>query len=1198
MPQAIRPGKAPAVMGAMVANRLAKSLSPYLRQHEHNPVDWYPWGSEALEEAKAANRPILLSIGYSACHWCHVMEHETFSDPNVASEMNDRFINIKVDREERPDLDDLYMKAVQAFTGGRGGWPMTVFLTPDGVPFFGGTYFPAVGRHGMPSFRQILDHASSTFDDISQGTSDIHVQVLEALRSDTEADGGEAHRNDWLDRVVKAAEDVFDRADGGFGGAPKFPPHATISVLLAHYSVTGRSRSLRMATETLSAMARGGMYDHLGGGFSRYSVDGHWRIPHFEKMLYDNAQLVPLYIDAFVATKDPFYARIAEETLRYLDLELSAPNGGFYAAEDADSEGEEGAFYVWTPAELIEALGPSDGPRAAQLLQVTPTGTFENGTSVLRLEQPLESLSEADARWLSDVVIPTLRARREHRTRPPMDTKIVTSWNGLAVRAFAHAGRALNRSDYVERAARCAEYLLTRVMVNGRLHRVSSEEHVEVPAFLDDYANVLNGVLALWEATWHSTWLDHAESLAEDILRLFDNDVDAALDFTGQDAEALIHRSKHLVTSAEPAGNAAAALAFTRLSATTGDRRWADRADKILTVYSAILDRSPRVLGEAALAGHWRSAGGQEIGIIGSPGLARDQLTDELRTRVLPFATTCIATPSGPTGVSWMDGRVADGGKATAYLCQEFSCAAPVTSAKLLGQQLDALRLPAAQPRDRMPSTRAPALPIAPERWLNTPIPIDLESRRGSVVILDFWTFCCVNCLHVLPELAAVEDHFEDQPVTVIGVHSAKFDREREASAVQGAIRRHRVRHPVVLDPDHELWSQYAVRAWPTIVIIDPSGRICWQKSGEVGRETLIEVVEDILEDARDQGALSAPEPLPPIVPDAAPGLLSSPGKLLTHAGANPQSASPDPFGLGNRLFISNTGRHQILECALRLDDDGWPQAELLRTFGTGDPQLVDGCQDLACFRDPQGMALVDGELYVADTGNHCIRAIDLENERVRTIAGTGRLGGGDLDAAEPLRCALRSPWDLAVAEGIVFIAMAGTHQIWVYTTESGRLGPFLGSGREAHIDGDPRSAALAQPSGVTISGNNLFIADSETSSVRAFDFTTNQLGTILGRGLFDFGDVDGPTDQALMQHPLGLAATTGHLFVADTYNGKVKRIRFDGGQVETIAAGFHEPADVATAGDFLLVADTEAHRVAAVHLESGEVRPLPILGG
>ncbi len=1192
-------------------NRLAHASSPYLQQHADNPVDWYPWGPEALERARAERRPILLSVGYSACHWCHVMEHESFSDAETADLMNASFVNVKVDREERPDLDELYMRAVQAFTGGHGGWPMTVFLTPEGEPFFAGTYFPPESRHGMPSFRQVLAHASRTFAAIEAGEEDVHERAAAVLR-DASTPEGETGRDDWLEAVVQAAERSFDARQGGFGGAPRFPPHGTLAVLLADAALTGRARSRRMATTLLDAMMRGGMYDHLEGGFARYSVDGDWRIPHFEKMLYDNAQLLPLYADAAVLTGDAAYERIARETADYLLGFLRSPEGLFQAAEDADAEGEEGRHAVWTPAQLGEALGAEDGARAARLLEVTSDGTFEHGTSVLRLAEPLERMDADDAAFLREVAFPALRAVRARRTRPHRDDKVITSWNGLAIRGLARAGRTLG-GDLVEAAATAASGLLERARPGGRLHRILTPEGPRIPGFLDDYANLIGGLLALWEATWAPRWLEAATELADDMLARFADPDGGALFYTGDDAERLLARSHKLVAGAEPSGNGAAALHLAHLAALTGRRDLGEAADRILEAYAGYLARAPMALGEEALAGHWRSRGGIEVGLVGEPGTdALTALEATLARRVLPFAATARVAPGQTPPVPWMHerGRL-PGAEATAYVCEGFSCRLPVADPEGLVEQLelvlgdsrtegspeDAAGSAGPAPRSRH-LVRAPAWSTDPDAWLNTDRPLSLEDLRGHVVVLDFWTFCCINCLHVLPELEAVERRFEDEPVVVLGVHAAKFDHEKIKGEVARAVARHGIRHPVILDPDHALWQQYAVRSWPTVVVLDPHGRIALQRGGEIDRGTLGHEIATLLAEGRGQGVL-AEQPVwrPRPVEATRPTGLRFPGKVRVAPGPRAQHEGADPLDDG-RLFVADTGNHRILECRLQADPEGAPTATVLRTFGGPGEALRDGHPDEATFRDPQGLAPHDGALWVADTGHHALRRIDLETGRVTTAAGTGSLGDGTVLPEDPTGMALRSPWDVELAEGVVLMAMAGTHQIWIHLMEDGRTGPLLGSGREAHVDGDPQEAALAQPSALRLWGHLLFFVDSETSSVRAYDFEAKRVGTLVGEGLFDFGDVDGSDPRAVrLQHPLGLAVAANHVFVADTYNGKVKRIELPGGVTRTVAGGLTEPGGLDVAGPWLVVADTGAHRLVAVHRETGEVRPLPIAG-
>ncbi|MCB9793719.1 MAG: DUF255 domain-containing protein [Alphaproteobacteria bacterium] len=1172
-------------------NRLAHETSPYLLQHAHNPVDWYPWGEEAFARAKAEGKPVLLSVGYSACHWCHVMERESFEAPAVAEQMNQRFINVKVDREERPDIDEIYMQAVQAFTGGHGGWPMTVFLTPEGEPFFGGTYFPPEPRHGMPSFPQVMQHAADVFQrrkaDLAQVTRDLTEHLQSLSRLPTPAD---ALSDRWLEAVAAGCEADFDEEWGGFGHAPKFPPHGSLAVLLAHHHRTGSRRSLEMVTETLDAMARGGMYDLLGGGFARYSVDERWLIPHFEKMLYDNGQLVPVYVDAWKITQDPHYARIVRETCDYVLREMCLPGGAFAAAQDADSEGEEGRFFVWTPAQLREALGLFDGTRAATLLQVTDEGNFEHGTSALRLEEPLERLEEAD-RALLQRCLPQLFALRAERVAPSRDDKVVTAWNGLMIGALAQAGDALAEPRYLEAAARAARFLLDTVTVEGRLHRSWKDERVGAPGFLDDHANLGQALVDLYEATGEAAWLRASLDLADQTVRLFWDAADGGLFFTGSDAEALITRSKNLMGGATPSGNGVAALWFTRLEELAGRADLGGKAERILRSYQALLTRGPRALGPEALAGAWRTGNALEIGIVGEePG----PLLEALRARYLPFAVRSVSPEPSPL-VPWMSGRQARGAPGRAYVCERGSCLLPVTTPAALGKQLDEVTAPPKpKPTARV---RAPELPQDPALWLHGG-PYSLEQLKGNVVVLDFWTYCCINCMHVLPELKAVEARFAGQPVAVIGVHSAKFEAERDRENVARAARRHGVQHPVLLDASHTIWSQYAVKSWPTLMILDATGRIAWQQSGEVDAKTLSREVQRLLDEADQQGILADTPAWTRPTPEPLTGPLAFPGKVEAWPNAGDQARGAEPFTEATRLYVSDTGHHRVLELALTLDAEGWPRAERLRAWGDGEPGLVDGLAPR--FHGPQGLSRDGDFLWVADTENHAIRVIDLDTGEVRTAAGTGQLGRGRRQ--DPRRPALRSPWDVAAIDNMLFVAMAGTHQIWLLDQKTGRVSPYIGSGAEAHVDGEPDQAALAQPSGLCLVGRYLFWADSETSSIRLLDLAEGKVGTVCGQGLFDFGDVDGVGQAIRLQHPLGVTFADNALYVADTFNHKVKRIALNprieattlaGGEVEVLC----EPGGLAALGDFLIVADTNNHRLRVVRRADGAVRDLQGLG-
>ncbi len=1187
-------------------NRLAAETSPYLLQHAHNPVDWYPWGPEALARAKAEDRPILLSVGYSACHWCHVMERESFEDASVAAEMNRDFVNIKVDREERPDLDEIYMRAVQAFTGGHGGWPMTVFLTPDGAPFFGGTYFPPAPRGGMPSFRQVLAHATRLYRERKDQIAKVSQDLRGYLDSSGRMPKAESALSDrWLAQLSASCEEDFDAKHGGFGGAPKFPPHAALAALLAAHHRSGDRRALEMATRTLDEMARGGMYDLAGGGFARYSVDERWLIPHFEKMLYDNAQLVPVYVDAWKITGRERYARVVRETLAYVLRDLCAPDGAFYASEDADSEGEEGRFYVWTPRQLREVLGVFDGTRAAVLLEVTDQGSFEHGTSALRLEQPWESLPEAD-RALLDRALPALLAARSTRVRPGRDEKRVTAWNALMISAFARAGAAMGEPAWVDAARRAMQALLRDAVSGGRLLRLGQSRR-PIPAFLDDHAVTLQALLDLYEADADARWLAEALRLADQMVALFWDQADGGFFYTGSDAEPLITRSKHMLGGAEPSGNGVAALSLLRLEALCGRADLGVLAERVLRSYQPLLQRAPRALGVEAIAGAWRSGSSAEIGVVGEPGdPATEALLSVIRSRYLPFAVVARVSPSQSSApLPWMEGRGLLDGRPSAWVCEGGACRLPTTDAGELSSLLDELSRPR---RELVVSgrDRAPALPAERERWLHTDTPLTLDRLRGSVVVLDFFTYCCVNCMHVLPELEAVERAFAGQPVVVIGVHSAKFTAEKVPANVARALARHHVRHPVVLDPDHAIWDQYAVRAWPTLVVLDAEGRIAWRQSGEVERGQLAARVEQLLDEGRERGVLGAPVASPAAEPRGTG--LRFPGKVAVWPDNQAQASGVDPFSSGARLYVADTGNHRVLEAALTRGMDGWPRATVLRVFGDGRPGLVDGEVETARFRGPQGLSRLGRTLWVADTENHALRAIDLERGEVRTVAGTGELGRGrPADPRDPRRIALRSPWDVAATAdqdsgpdaGAVFVAMAGSHQIWVYLPERDHIGPFVGSGREEHEDGPPGESCLAQPSGLSLYGRFLFIADSEVSSVRVFDLQENMVGTLCGGGLFEFGDVDGEPEHARLQHPLGVAVLGDTVYVADTFNHKIKRMSLSEGRMRSLVGGspeiLCEPGGLAVLGDWLVVADTNNHRIRVVHRRSGEIRDLAL---
>ena len=1172
-----------------MANRLADETSPYLLQHAHNPVDWYPWGDEALSRAKAEDRPILLSVGYSACHWCHVMERESFEDPHVAALMNRWFVNVKVDREERPDLDSLYMQAVQAFSGGHGGWPMTVFLTPDGRPFFGGTYYPPTPRHGMPSFRQVLQHVHGVWEQQREKAVEVGDLLRERIQSAGRMPAAEgALRDDWLATIATAADAAYDENVPAWAPAPRFPRPWTIRALLAHHRRSGWPRSLEMATGVLDAMAVGGMYDVLGGGFARYSVDEAWRIPHFEKMLYDNAQLVPCYLEGWLVTGRERYRRIARETLDFVLAELRDDAGGFHSALDADSEGEEGIFYAWTPAELDEVLG-EDAAWVAEHDQVTEAGTFEHGRSVIRPKTWPEDLDAADRARLDEAHAKLLAARAT-RVRPGLDDKVLTAWNGLMIGAFAKAGAVLGERRYLEAARQAADFLLTACTVDGRLMRTWKAGRARVPAFVDDHAFLADGLVELWCATGETRWLDAAGALADAMLALFWDDDKGGFFYVGSDAEELVARSKPLLGSAEPSGNGMAAWAFVRLAALTGRQDLEARADEVLRSLQQVVDRAPMALGPEALAAAWLTGPVQEVGLVGDA----DALEATLHATYEPFRVVArMRDRAAP--IPWMAERLdVDGPRA--FVCSRGSCQLPVGTPEDLAQQLAQLARPTEPEPEPLARPVAPELPTDPELWLNGS-GLDLDALRGNVVVLDFWTYCCINCLHVLPELAAVEQAFYDQPVVVVGVHSAKFPAERERDNVARAVERHQIRHPVLLDGEHEVWKSFGVQSWPTVAVLDAEGHLAWARPGEVGRDELAEVVRGLLDEAREQGTLGQPA-WRPDDPATHTEHLRHPGKVQAWPDEAAQAMGAPAFTPDTRLYVSDTGHHRVLELTVAKGGDGWPELRLTRTFGAGIGGWMDGPARLARFQEPQGVARDGDVLWVADTGNHCLRRIDLETGAITTAVGTGALGRGGLGNPDaPREMALRSPWDIAAVNGMVWIAMAGSHQIWVYLPEADRAGPFAGNGKEDHVDGTFQEASFAQPSGLALIGPWLFVADSEVSSIRALDLGERKVATLVGKGLFDFGDVDGVGEAVRLQHALGVTAAEGTVYVADTFNGKLKRIEPTQRRCTTLSTGFSEPGGLTVLGDVLVVADTNAHRLVGVHRGTGEQRALAISG-
>ncbi len=679
-------------------NWLAQSNSPYLLQHKNNPVDWYPWGTEALNRAKSQNKPIFLSIGYAACHWCHVMAHESFEDPVTAAYMNEHFVNIKVDREERPDLDGIYMEAVVSLTGS-GGWPMSVFLTPDGQPFRGGTYFPPTPRHGLPAFRQVLEHVDNLWNHEREKV----IKAGKALQERIKTSQVQSPASDiqlgtlakgYLDQAVMALAQAYDWQGGGWGRAAKFPQPMTIDFLLSR-ATQGDKLALDLARHALSAMARGGMYDVVGGGFARYSVDDLWLVPHFEKMLYDNAQLARAYLHSYLVTKDENFREACERTLDFVQRELRNEQGGFLSSLDADSEGEEGKFYVWTGEEIETAIGASE---TKDLLiaayGVTKGGNFE-GKNILQRERTDSELGKQFNLIVSEVKShletgrTALFAARSERVRPGTDDKVLTSWNALMMIAFAEAGRYLKRADFTEIAKKNAEFLLKELHPGDRLLRSWRAGHAEHNGYLEDYAALILGLLALYQTDPDVHWYAEAEKLAGEMLEHFRDPSGGFFD-TRDDHEVLITRPKDLQDNATPSGNSLAANALLQLAAYSGKGEWRDLAEAMLVGIQGIAVRYPTSFGQWLCALNWAMAEGKEIAIIGEAQSTETvALADVIWKQWHPFDVVAIGTYPPLVGSPLLLAeRPLKGGKPTAYVCRNFACQLPVTTSDELEAQL------------------------------------------------------------------------------------------------------------------------------------------------------------------------------------------------------------------------------------------------------------------------------------------------------------------------------------------------------------------------------------------------------------------------------------------------------------------------------------------------------------------------------
>ena len=674
------------------ANRLLHETSPYLLQHAHNPVDWYPWGDEAFEFAKKADRPIFLSIGYSACHWCHVMERESFENEAIAAVMNQFFVNVKVDREERPDVDEIYMNAVQMMTGA-GGWPMSVFLTPDGTPFYGGTYFPPDSRYGRPGFPDVLRSVATHYRDNRGKVGEAAERLMAGLKRLTDL------RN--LDGALTGAlfseghsqiARNFDWENGGFGSQPKFPGTMNLSVFLREFEKTGNRNALDMVLLTLRKMARGGIYDHLGGGFHRYSVDHRWLVPHFEKMLYDNALLTVLYLEAFQHTGEPLFRQVVQETLSYVIREMTDPQGGFYSTQDADSEGEEGKFFVWDQEEVCALLGQEEGRLFCRYYDVRPEGNFEHGKSILNIPVEVSELAgflDVDPERLDDV---TQRGRkiladvRENRIKPERDDKIQVSWNGLMISALARAYQVLGRSEYLAAAQNAADFILRNMQTeSGHLLHTYNTGRARFPGYQDDYAFFSNGLLDLYEASFDPRWLNAAEALTETMLLEFWDPEQGGFYFTGRANEKLIVRSKNPYDNAIPSGNSMAVMSLMRLGTILDRPDLWQKAEQTLKLFEPMLREMPSGFGQMLCGLDTFTRRPVEIVLVGDP---EDSATkDLLKTayRRLPSSRVIVlADPDKREDLArripLLSDKKAINGRPTAYVCRSSVCSAPVTT--------------------------------------------------------------------------------------------------------------------------------------------------------------------------------------------------------------------------------------------------------------------------------------------------------------------------------------------------------------------------------------------------------------------------------------------------------------------------------------------------------------------------------------
>jgi uncharacterized protein YyaL (SSP411 family) len=663
-------------------NHLINESSPYLLQHAHNPVDWYPWGEAAFAKARSENKPVLLSIGYSACHWCHVMAHESFEDDDIAKLMNDLFVNIKVDREERPDLDQIYMNAVQMMTH-HGGWPMTVFLTPDGVPFYGGTYFPPQDRYNMPGFPRVLISVAEAYRDRKDDIAETSTSLLTELQRLSKSSGAD-HPVDkeLLDAAYAGMVRSYDSLNGGFGGAPKFPPAMALEFLLRTYARTGDQDALDMVQHTCEKMARGGMYDQLGGGFHRYSTDAKWLVPHFEKMLYDNALLSRLYLHYFQVTQDALARETAEGILEYVLREMTDPSGGFYSTQDADSEGHEGKFFVWDFNEINSVLGNEDALRFNAYYNVTEGGNFE-GKNILNVNASAEPPDPDLRRKLFE--------QREKRVKPGRDEKIITAWNGLMLASFAEAAVILGSTDYADAARMNADFVLANLQRDGFLLRTYKDGIAKFNAYLEDYAFFIEGLVTLYETGGEFRWLKHAIELTDRMIDEFWDEQGGGFFFTGKSHENLIVRSKDYFDNATPSGNSVAAGVLLRLAILTDNKRYHEFAEALLRGVVESVRRYPSGFGYALSAMDFLLSSPKEVALLASDTNAIKPLLEETWRKYLPNKVVAHAATDDEEAIAAMpllQNRPLLDDRATAYVCQNYTCKHPVTDPHALQTEL------------------------------------------------------------------------------------------------------------------------------------------------------------------------------------------------------------------------------------------------------------------------------------------------------------------------------------------------------------------------------------------------------------------------------------------------------------------------------------------------------------------------------